>query len=119
MRKAGDKAGPNRIATRSHNDGNTLSWTLCSTDRLRTGGNDDVNLQIDKLTGEDRKAICSISGRSRVDDNICSFDVAQIAQALAKCFLVSTGQRYEAYVRNFARLLCLGKPSSCQKDSCR
>ena len=27
---------------------------MCSTDRLRTGGNDDVNLQIDKLTGEQR-----------------------------------------------------------------
>jgi len=62
-------------------------------DRLRTGGNDGVNLQIDKLTGEDRKAICSIGGSSRFDGNIFSFDVAQIAQALAKCFLVSTRQR--------------------------
>ena len=86
----------------------------------RAGGDDDVNFETDQLGCKVRQPFEFPFCISVLNDNVFSFDIAKLAQPLAKCFDPGRkegrgGRDQNSYPGNSRRLLRLGhNPAHCE-----
>ena len=70
---------------------NRFGRLLGSQRALRSPGNDHVDVKTDKLRRQVGKSFRSIGRVSRLDNNVLSLDVAELAQTLQECFGATGG----------------------------
>jgi hypothetical protein len=84
VRKAGDESAPQGIIDERHDDRDRPGRLLGSLGRGPALRNDDIHLQTDQVSREGGVAIILALGPAEFDDDVLTFHVAQLAQALAE-----------------------------------
>jgi hypothetical protein len=83
--------------------------------RSGSDGDDDVDIEFDELSGETRCGIAVPLAPTVLNDNVLSFDVSELAQALPERFI--RGPRRDAQItdapRFCPRLILLRGGASC------
>ena len=86
MRKAGDQSTAQGINHERHDDRDRFGHLLGRAGRCSTHCHDDVDLQMDEVSRESGVPIILAVGPSGLESDVLTFDIAQLAQALAEGF---------------------------------
>src|SRR5207249_4375372 len=84
-REAGDEPAPDWICVGRHYDGDCLGRVLGNTSYGSTICNDNVYLQMDKLSRELGGPIFLPFRKSPLNDDILSLNIAEVSQPVQKC----------------------------------
>jgi len=82
VRKAGDKAGPYRVANVCHDDRDCFGGLLSSLSCRSSLGKDDVYFELHQLGRKARKSFFHTVSGSPLKTNRLSFNIIEFAQAL-------------------------------------
>ena len=108
-RKARDQPRADRITRVGHHDGDFVRRLLCRLCGGREPGHDDIDLETDQLGSQFGKPIGLSLCRSKLEPNVLSLDISQLAQSLPKVppklFRIGTAEDQCADGRQFCRLL--------------
>jgi hypothetical protein len=123
-RKTGDQPGLYRIAAVSHHDRNRVGRFFDSMSRIGSSGDNQIDLQIDKLTSESRESIGIGLAAANFHDHVFSLDIAQLSHASAKCINKSCAFAYgrgheNPEAVNFFGLLRRCWYAKCQEKSAK
>ena len=108
-RKARDQPRADRITRVGHHDGDFVRRLLCRLGGGREPSHDDIDLETDQLGGQFGNPVGLSLCRSKLEPNVLSLDISQIAQPLPKVppklFRIGTAKDQCANSRQLCRLL--------------
>ena len=114
---------PTGSATAANTMGIVALAFLAAKRSAGAGGDDDVNFELDQFGCKVRQPFAFPFCISVLNDNVFSFDIAKLAQPLAKCFDPGRkegrgGRAQNSYPGNSRRLLRLGhSPTERNRES--
>jgi hypothetical protein len=79
-----DDVGPDRFAARGHDHGNRSGGILGRRHRLRAAGHDQIDVETNQLGRKLGETLGAAVGRTVVEDEVLTFDVAELSQALSE-----------------------------------